>query len=62
MFCHTKEFAVRKCSTEGFWESKPGELGSPTGWTNYSNCYLPEIKSLIDRLGPEKEVRFPEST
>lgn len=55
----TSEYAVRKCSTEGFWEGKPGVLSTSTvGWTNYSGCYFPEFKKLLDQLGEEREVRL----
>lgn len=55
----TTEFAVRKCSTEGFWEGKPGVVSTSTvGWTDFSGCYFPEFKKLLEQLGEEREVRF----
>lgn len=57
--CHATrqiEFAVRKCSTEGFWEDKAGASNNSVGWTNYTDCYWPQIKELLKQLGEEKEV------
>lgn len=50
------EFAERRCSDEGKWEGKPGQLASSRGWTNYTPCYYPEILELLNRLGKDGEV------
>ena len=46
------EFAERKCSDDGRWEDGPGTAANPSleGYTNYSNCYRPEIFDLMNRL------------
>ena len=56
------EFAERKCLEDGIWESPPGEIAVTAsslingsfldrqGWTNYNNCFLPEIRDLLDKL------------
>jgi len=56
------KFAERKCLEDGIWESPPGEIAVTAsslingsfldrqGWTNYNNCFLPEIRDLLDKL------------
>lgn len=52
--------AYKKCSADGHWEGKyAGDHSRPQGWTNYTNCFAPEIKDLLDRLhvrGEEAQV------
>lgn len=59
IFLNETEFAERRCSDEGKWEGKPGGDPASNGWTNYTNCYLPEILELLKKLGnkDESEVR-----
>lgn len=44
------EFAERRCSAEGKWEGKMGE-NQPNGWTNYTSCFTPETRKLLDQVG-----------
>lgn len=49
------EFAERRCSEEGRWEGKHGAT-SANGWTNYTNCFTPEVRELMRKLGSDNEV------
>lgn len=53
----SSKFAERRCSSEGKWEGKPGSE-SLQGWTNYTNCYLPEVLELLRKLGNSKEIKM----
>lgn len=55
MFASKTEFAERRCSNAGKWEGKPGGNPSSNGWTNYTNCYLPEVLELLKKLGNKDE-------
>lgn len=48
------EFAERRCTIEGIWETKPGNLN---GWTNYTPCYTPELFELIKKLYKTDEAQ-----
>lgn len=54
------EFAERRCSAEGQWESRPG-TNTTTGWTNYTPCYIPEVLQLFRKLGNEDEAKVRKS-
>lgn len=49
-FCKIVEYAERRCSAEGKWEDKNGSTLLPTGWTNYTPCYTPEMLHLMNQL------------
>ncbi|GAB0093914.1 GPCR, family 2, extracellular hormone receptor domain [Sergentomyia squamirostris] len=47
------KYAERRCSTKGDWLGKNGTLDFPatqTGWTNYTPCYTPEMRYIIEML------------
>lgn len=50
------EFAVRRCSDQGRWQGRPNMNDSSHGWTNFTNCYLPEVYALLKKLGNDREV------
>lgn len=65
------EFAERKCLSTGSWDSGPDTVTIPSllkgsdynsqGWTNYNNCFLPEIRDLLEHVGSgtqEAEVHW----
>lgn len=54
-FVSILESAERRCSDEGKWEGKNG-ASNIQGWTNYTNCYLPELLALKKKLGNDTEV------
>lgn len=58
IFFNRQEHANRMCSIDGRWEGRNGIVQTNNqGWTNFSNCFFPEIKKLYDKLGNESEVR-----
>lgn len=76
MFLFAAEWAERRCLDSGVWEGPPPSDASDAaaaavalqndaddmqqGWTNYSQCFLPEIRDLMKRLdsgsGQDAEV------
>ncbi|XP_063696063.1 PDF receptor isoform X2 [Culicoides brevitarsis] len=50
----SSKFAERRCSAEGKWEGKSGE-NQPNGWTNYTSCFTPEARKLLDQVGHMNE-------
>ena len=44
------EFARRYCQEDGMWRGRPDQENSLGGWTNYSDCFIPEVKKLMDQL------------
>ncbi|CAL4107252.1 unnamed protein product, partial [Meganyctiphanes norvegica] len=44
--------AHRRCTSQGMWQSRwpsnPGEVKQ--GWSNYTRCFIPEMKELMDQL------------
>jgi hypothetical protein len=47
------EFVEKRCDEDGQWEGRTGnprERDSPSGWTNYTSCFTPEMLLLIRKL------------
>lgn len=48
------EFVEKRCEEDGRWEGRSGLLGgerdSPSGWTNYTHCFTPEMLLLFKKL------------
>ncbi|KAK8405840.1 hypothetical protein O3P69_001960 [Scylla paramamosain] len=55
-----QQTAHRMCSVEGRWLGKDGEDSSPTGWTNYTACFTPDVRDLLNRLysGTEEDAQM----
>ena len=49
------EYGYRTCSPEGRWEGqKPGDYSEPQGYTNYTDCYTPEVLALYEKYFSSK--------
>ncbi|XP_058806073.1 PDF receptor-like isoform X2 [Phymastichus coffea] len=49
----TRKFVEKRCGDDGRWEGRDGTTGdrdSPSGWTNYTPCFTPEMLLLIRKL------------
>ncbi|XP_014203665.1 PDF receptor [Copidosoma floridanum] len=46
----TRNFVEKRCGENGSWEGKVGELSPPSGWTNYTPCFTPEMMLLLQKL------------
>lgn len=50
------QFAYKSCGPEGRWLGRGhDDFSRPQGYTNYSDCFLPVIKDLLDKLGADDE-------
>ncbi|XP_037089674.1 PDF receptor-like [Pollicipes pollicipes] len=53
------KFAYKSCSDDGRWSGKsPDDFSRPQGYTNYSNCFLPVLKNLLEKLGSDEERKL----
>ncbi|KAF0293772.1 Calcitonin receptor-like protein 1 [Amphibalanus amphitrite] len=44
------KFARRYCLEDGIWRGRTHHETLVGGWTNYSDCFIPEVKKLMDQL------------
>ena len=53
------ESAFRVCSATGLWINKDGVTGTAEGWTNYTACFIPEVRNLLYQLysGTEEDAQ-----
>lgn len=52
------QMAHRRCTGEGQWQGRVLDAGpeDPTeGWTNYTMCFIPELRQLMDKLYASSE-------
>uniref|UniRef100_A0A1B0CAE2 G-protein coupled receptors family 2 profile 1 domain-containing protein n=2 Tax=Lutzomyia longipalpis TaxID=7200 RepID=A0A1B0CAE2_LUTLO len=57
-------YAERRCSTKGEWIGRNGtsDAQSQTGWTNYTPCYTPEMRHIMNLLLPQRRHSQAERT
>ncbi|KAL7292869.1 hypothetical protein TKK_0013542 [Trichogramma kaykai] len=47
----TRKFVLKRCDEDGHWEGREGsERDAPSGWTNYTPCFTPEMLLLVKKL------------
>nr|XP_045613298.1 PDF receptor-like [Procambarus clarkii] len=55
-----KQTAYRTCSTDGRWLPKDAKDHNPAGWTNYTVCFTPDVRNLLNQLysGTEEDAQM----
>ena len=59
---YLSEFAQRFCTSDGEWEGRSSsdeitenDTEATFGWTNYTGCFIPEIRNLMNKLYSKSE-------
>ncbi|KAL7632820.1 UNVERIFIED_CONTAM: hypothetical protein RMT77_016817 [Armadillidium vulgare] len=52
--------AYRICNPEGYWLNKSGRATPGVGWTNYTACFMPDVRTLLNKLysGSEEDAQM----
>jgi len=48
------EYAFRVCQENGSWAERGPEFEASNGWTNYTPCFPPVIKDLLNIVSKSK--------
>ncbi|XP_066953813.1 PDF receptor-like [Macrobrachium rosenbergii] len=52
--------AYRTCAVDGHWLGKSPDDRTPAGWTNYTACFTPDVRDLLNQLysGTEEDAQM----
>ncbi|XP_053624385.1 PDF receptor isoform X2 [Plodia interpunctella] len=46
----TNNIAFRTCGANGIWLDRKNRESNPAGWTNYTPCFPPDVRSLLTKV------------